>query len=280
MRFGAPVFDFSTPDEWVDRHVQEGLGAAYWPLHHDAPADQEQAYVAAARKRGLVIAEVGVWNNLLDRDETTRERNICYAIERLALAERIGARCCVNIVGSLSPTWDGPHPDNYAPQTLDQIVTITRRIIDAVNPKTAKYALEPMPWMIPDDADSMAWLLETVDREALGVHVDMVNMMNSPKKVYATGGLTRAFFERFGARICSVHAKDLRLDAGLTTHIDEALPGEGLFDFETLLDCCAGLSDLPVMAEHLETQAQYHQAISFLQGRAQLLALRYDVAEA
>lgn len=280
MRLGSPVYDWQTPGSWVDRHHLEGLGAAYWPLPLDAPAAQVEGFAAAARERNLVIAEVGIWNNLLDRDESARERNFQQAALALALADRIGARCAVNIAGSYSPTWDGPHPDNFSERAFEEIVSVTRRLLDTVRPTRTRYALECMPWVFPYDADSMQRLLEAVDHPAFGVHVDMVNLVSGADKIYRTGELTRDFFERFGPKICSVHAKDVVLRAEFTTHIDEALPGEGLFDLDALLRCCTAQQDLPVMCEHLPGYPEYHQAVCHLQRRADALGLSYDVAEA
>jgi hypothetical protein len=42
-----------------------------------------------------VIAEVGAWVNLLDPDSAKRKANLQYVTERMALAEAVGARCCV-----------------------------------------------------------------------------------------------------------------------------------------------------------------------------------------
>ncbi|HML47145.1 MAG TPA: TIM barrel protein, partial [Clostridia bacterium] len=242
--------------------------------------EQEGQYVAAAREHNLVLAEVGVWNNLLARDPQTRAQNLCHAIARLETAERIGARCCVNITGSCSDRWDGPHPMNYAEETFQEIVRITREILRAVRPTRTYYTLECMPWAYPWDTASMERLVDAVDHPAFAVHVDMVNMVNAMDKVYHTGALTQAFFDRFGPMIRSVHAKDFVLLDKLTLHIEEALPGAGQFDLDTLLRACAALDDVPVMAEHLSGEAAYDQAIAALRGRAETLGIPFDLPTA
>lgn len=280
MRLGAPVFDWSTPEEWALKHVNKGFGAAYWPLGEGKTQEEENAYVEAAQKYGLIIAEVGIWNNLLDRDERRREENIQYAIRRLRTADRVGARCCVNISGTHSTFWDGPHPDNLSEETFRQVVETTQRIIDEAAPKRTYYTLEPMPWMLPYDVDSLQRLLEAVDRPRLAVHVDMCNLVNSFHKVYSTGEMTKAFFDAFGPLIRSVHAKDtiLREDR-LTLHIDEEIPGRGVFDYDTLLQECHKLGDVPVMAEHLQTPEEYDEATGFLFGKAASLGIPFDRPE-
>ena len=277
MRLGAPVFGWSAAEEWAFSHVKKGFGAAYWPLGEGVPQEEENAFVRAAQRHGLVIAEVGVWNNLLDRDPIRREESIQYAIRRLRTADRVGARCCVNISGSCGSFWDGPHPDNLSEETFRQVVSITRRIIDEAAPKHTCYTLEPMPWMLPYDVETLQRLLTAVDRPRFAVHADMCNLVNAFQKVYRTGEMTKAFFDAFGPLIRSVHAKDtiLREDR-LTLHLDEAIPGQGLFDYDALLAACHSLGDVPVMAEHLDTEAEYDMATGFLLKKAEELGLPFE----
>lgn len=278
MRLGAPVYDYSSAGEWAARHVEKGYGAAYWPLPADAGRALEREYVQAAAQHDLVIAEVGIWNNLLDPDAQVREKNIQYAIARLEQAERVGALCCVNISGSRSAVWDGPHPRNMTQETFDMIVETTQRIIDSVNPVHTHYALEPMPWAYPNDADSTRRLIRAINRPALGVHVDMCNMMSGCDRIFRSGELTREYFEAFGPLISSVHAKDVTMTAELTTHISETIPGQGVFDHAVLLRECAKFSDVCVMCEHLASPAEYDQAVGFLRGEAERLGLELTCA--
>ena len=106
MRLGAPVYHWTTGEEWALEHVKRGYGAAYWPLPVDAPRERENEFCEAAARHDLVIAEVGVWNNLLDPDPERAAQNVRYCVARMRQAERVGARCCVNISGSLGSQWD------------------------------------------------------------------------------------------------------------------------------------------------------------------------------
>lgn len=279
MRIGAPVAGFRTAREWVGMHVERGLGAAYWPLPLEATSDEVADYIEAAQGADLVIAEVGVWNNVLDADPARREENIAYAIARLRTAEQVGARCCVNVSGSRGAHWFGPHPDNLTEETFGMVVRTTQRIIDAVQPKRTKFTLEPAQWMYPHDIESLSRLIEAVDRDAFAVHVDMCNLVNAYEKVYATGEMTRAFFARFGRLIRSVHAKDISIDErALLLHISEAPPGQGVFDLDTLLGECERLYDIPVMVEHLGTDAAYRRAVGHLKARAAALGIQPSTA--
>lgn len=269
MRIGAHVFGYTDAESWARKHVEHGYGATYFPLNYKDDPEQIEAYVDAARRHGLVISETGAWNNQLERDPAVRERNFHDAVEQLKLADRIGAHCCVNISGSLGETWDGPHPDNLTEETYWRVVSNVQQIIDAAKPKNSFYTLEPMPWMFPHSIEDLTRLVKDVNRDAFAVHVDMCNLINSFDKVYATGKYVHEFFREFAPLIRAVHAKDTVIGKHLTLHIDEAIPGDGVFDYDALFEECARLHpDLPVMAEHLTTEAEYLRATDFMQKKA------------
>lgn len=266
MRFGGPVFaKYENPDEWIAAVRRLGYSAAYCPVDEQASDDTVRAYAAAAARAGIVIAEVGAWSNPLSPDEATRRAAIALCQERLALAERIGARCCVNIAGSRGEQWDGPHPTNLTAETLDLIVETTRRIIDAVRPSRTFYTLEPMPWMYPDSPDSYLKLLQAVDRPQFAVHLDPVNMICSPQRYFANGDFIRECFARLGPHIRSCHAKDIALSSQLTTHLDEVRPGLGKLDYQVyLLELDKLEPDAPLMLEHLPSVEEYEQAAAYV----------------
>ena len=281
MRLGAYIDEFSSAEAWAKRHVELGYGAAYWPreiVDYRSGDDQIDAYHQAAIRHGLVIAEVGAWNNLLDADPVRRRENMEYAIGQLRLADRVGARCVINISGSRNPRyWDGPSAENLTEDTFDAIVDSIRQIIDTAKPQHTYYTVEPMPWMVPYDIRTQAKLIDRVNRSQFGVHVDMCNMLNSMERVFHNADVTREFFREFGSLIRSVHAKDSMIHENeLTLRIREAIPGEGMFDHAALLHCCNALDpDLPFMAEHLNTQAEYHRATQFFKQKARELGMDF-----
>src|SRR5918995_1873639 len=119
----------------------------------------------AFRREDVVIAEVGRWVNLLDADAAKRRANLETVTGGLALAEGVGALCCVDIAGSFNPhVWYGPHPDNLSDRFFDAAVENARKIIDAVKPVRAKFCYEMMGWSIPDSPASFVRLLKAVDR--------------------------------------------------------------------------------------------------------------------
>lgn len=270
MRLGAPVFvEQMTPDAWIAALQRERYGAAYCPVGADADAATIRAYVEAAEKVDIVIAEVGAWSNPLSTDEATRKAALEKCQTQLALADEIGARCCVNIAGTRGEPWDGPHPSNLTPETFGLIVETVRTIIDAVRPRRTYYTLEPMPWMYPDSADSYLRLIAAIDRSHFAVHVDMVNVINSPQRYFENAALIREWFTKLGPHIKSCHAKDTLLSTKLTTHLDEVRPGLGYLDYRTLLRELDKLDpDTPLMIEHLHAEEDYRLSAEYIRGVA------------
>ncbi|MCP4164756.1 MAG: sugar phosphate isomerase/epimerase [Chloroflexi bacterium] len=262
MRLGGPVFsDYQSPEDWVHAVQALGYGAAYCPVDSTADEDTIRAYADAAAKADIVIAEVGCWSNPLSADENIRQSALEKCKQGLALADRIGARCAVNIPGSCSDRWDGPHPSNYSDETFDRIVETTREIIDAVRPTRSFYTLETMPWMPPDSVTSYLDLLRAIDRPALAVHLDPVNLVTSPRIYYNTSALVRQFIDKLGPYIKSCHAKDLHLSGEWVVHMEEVRPGLGGFNYAAYLKALTRLDpDIPLMLEHLPDAATYDLA--------------------
>lgn len=270
MRLGGPVFvEEMTPEKWVAAVQQAGYGAAYCPVTADDDAATIKAYVDAAAEADIVIAEVGAWSNPLDADEVVREAALTKCQAQLALADEVGARCCVNISGSRGEPWDGPHPANLTEETFAMVVDSVRAIIDAVKPARTYYTLEPMPWMYPDSADSYLRLLAAIDRPQFGVHVDMVNVVNSPQRYFENAALIREWFGKLRPYIRSTHAKDTLLSTKLTTHLDEVRPGLGQLDYRVMLRELDKLDqDAPLMIEHLHTVEDYRLSAEYIRSVA------------
>lgn len=277
MRFGGVIFKkWETPEQWAQIALDAGYSAVYFPVDYTAKDSLIDGYVKAAKAADLVISEIGVWNNLLDRDPEKRSANFERAVHQLELADHVGANCCVNIAGSYSEQWDGPHKDNLTRRAFDEIVQMTQDIIDRAKPKNTFYSLEPMPWMYPDSADSYIALIKAIDRKGFAAHLDPVNVISSPQLYYRSGEVIREWFDKLGPQIRSCHAKDIRLSGKLTVHLDECRPGTGELDYETYLACMAQLEDdnVCLMLEHMTEEEDYILATRHLKGLAQKLGIK------
>ena len=263
IRLGGPIFSKTNdPEEMALAHRQLGYRAAYCPGLSLQDSDRIQAVAAAFAKHDVVIAEVGRWVNLLDADSGKRAANLKLVTEGLALAEAVGALCCVDIAGSFSTKeWFGPHPDNLAARFFDAAVENARKIIDDVKPQRAKFSYEMMGWAIPDSAESYLKLIKAVDRPAFAVHLDPCNIVNSPSRFYRNQDLLNECFDKLGRWVVSCHAKDLTWDVEMNIHFREVRPGAGSMDYATYLRRLARLpQNPPLMLEHLPNAEEYDQA--------------------
>ncbi|MFW5750336.1 MAG: sugar phosphate isomerase/epimerase family protein [Planctomycetota bacterium] len=254
MRLGADIrLTNPDPTTWERELRRLALRSVVWPLDRDESEDQIRDYTAIAAAHDVLIAEVPAWCNPLHPDAHTRAAKIERCQTRLALAERIGARCCVNVGGSCGESWWGPHPRDLDEDRFDLVVETVRCIVDAVRPTRTRYTLETMPWMHPDSPQAYRRLIAAVDRPGFAVHLDPVNMITSPQRCFANAAFLRECFELLGPWIRSCHAKDVRLDTRLTVHLDEVPPGQGALCYRSFLAGLARLDpDTPLIIEHVE----------------------------
>jgi len=211
VRLGGPIFlNSDDPRELAREHRRLGYSAAYCPAAKSGETERIRAIRDAFAAENVAIAEVGAWKNMLDPDAALRRANVEYVTERLALADAVGARCCVDIAGSFNPKyWYGMHPRNLTTEFFDATVQNCRRVIDAVKPTRTRFSVEMMPWSIPDSPDSYVALFKAVDRRAFAVHLDVCNAVNSPTLFYNNQALIKDCFRKLGQWIASCHAKDL-----------------------------------------------------------------------
>ena len=269
MRLGGTVC-FGHISEFEDKLTASGFRAITAPFTCETPREEINRYLEIIRRHDVLIAEVGVWRNPFDR-ERGRD-NLEFARRQLKLADELDIPCCVNIVGTESSAgWDAADPGNYTEEMYGRIVSSIREIIDGVNPQRAYYCIEPMPWMIPDGPDVYLQLMKDVDRSRFGVHMDFVNMINSPRRFLAAESFIEECFRKLGPYIRSTHLKDSRMNlTQLTTILNECSPGEGTLDFVKVLQILDRYlpADAPVLLEHMSTFEEYRKAYEYIADRA------------
>ena len=265
MRLGGNVFYNGTdPEGYALAHVEKGYGAALCPdwISLDKPAELER-FKQAMEAHDVTIAEVGAWCNPMHPDKLQAEEKIAFMTERLLLAEELGAVTCVNILGTkLTSHWYGAHKDGYTECFFEEAVEVSRRVIDAVKPKKTKLSFEMMPYYFLDSPDEYLRFLKAIDREGAGVHLDICNTMNQPKRFYQNTEFIKETFRLLKDYIVTLHLKDIRLkEDSLTVEFEEVLLGTGGIDYVTLMEEIAKLpKETPGMLEHLETEEEYDMA--------------------
>ena len=261
--------EHSDPQDWASKHVALGLKSVNFPVTVLDGEEKVMAYKKAADDAGLVIAEVGVWRNTLAADPDERRRWTDYAIEQLKMADAIGARCCVNVVGTpYGPRWDGGYRGNFSPELWKMAVAMIQEIIDVARPKHTKFSIESMPWMIPSSPDEYLRLIEDVDRMEFGTHLDVVNMITSPRRYFFNDEFLHECFEKLKGTICSCHLKDVRLKEEYAFQLEECACGNGILDLELYARLADAESPrMPMIIEHLTTDEEYEASVKYVQKR-------------
>lgn len=221
MRLGGHVFPKSDdPEELVALLEQKGYRAGYCPMGVSSrDTDQLKRIRTAFEQKDIVIAEVGAWCN--PRCGTTEEKKdrVEYIIDRLAVAEELGARCCVNVIGTLGEG-DSSVPENYSKEFFEETVDLARYIVGRVRPVHTKLAFEITPFTFLDGADGYERLMKAIDRPEVAVHLDPINCIFTPINYHMCGKIFQYTIEKlapFG--ICSVHLKDLYLQPALANQL-------------------------------------------------------------
>jgi len=263
MRLGGGIVKpYTDPDSWMDLVKELGYSAVVSPINNDASKEDIKAYCDIAKQNDVLIAEVGAWSNPLSQNETERCNAMDHIKKQLALADEIGANCCVNISGSRGEVWDGCYHDNYSKDTYALIVDSVREIIDAVNPSRTFYTLEPMPWMHPSSPEDYIQMIKDIDRRAFAVHLDYANMINGVERYLNLSGFIQHCYKLLGSHIKSIHAKDVILPHNkLPCNINEVAPGKGIVDYGLVLKLTQELGDdTPLMTEHMDKHEDYYDA--------------------
>lgn len=274
MKLGiSSRLEHTTPQDWASKHKALGLESVVFPVSCLDGEDCVMAYKKAADDAGLIVAEVGIWRNTLAADPQERRQWIDYSIQQLRMADEIGAKCCVNVVGTpYGPRWDGGYRNNFSKELWEMAISMIREIIDTARPKHTKFCIESMPWMIPSTPDEYLKLIEEVDRTEFGTHLDVVNMITSPQKYFFNDEFLHECFEKLKGTICSCHLKDIRLKEEYTFQLEECACGQGTLDLE-LYARLADVEnpDMPMIIEHLTTDEEYATSVRYVRNRLRLV---------
>ncbi|MBQ3080281.1 MAG: sugar phosphate isomerase/epimerase, partial [Clostridia bacterium] len=165
MRIGGAIMKmYNSPSQWLSYVKELTYSSVSFPVNSDAPKSVIHDYLSCIRDNDLVIGEVGIWKNCFSSDEDVRKNAYDWSVRQLALAEEVGANCCVNISGAFGSVWDGYYCENLTEKAYEKVVSLAQRIIDEVKPVKTSFTLEPMPWMYPDSPETYLKLIKDIDR--------------------------------------------------------------------------------------------------------------------
>ncbi|MDO4298486.1 MAG: sugar phosphate isomerase/epimerase [Lachnospiraceae bacterium] len=273
MRLGiSSSLAHTTPEEWASNMKKLGCRSVVFPVNYTADEKVILAYEKAARAHDLQIAEVGIWRNAIDMREEKRNEAMEYSIGQLRLADRLHARCCVNVAGAVGgERWDGAYPENFSRKAWESTVRMIQELIDEVKPQNTYFTIEPMPWMYPTGPEEYLRLLEEVGRDRFAVHMDVINMINTPERYFFPERFVEHCFELLGDRIRSCHIKDILLRQEFTFQLQECACGEGTFCLERYVELAEQADpEMPMIIEHLDDDQAYVESAAYLRKRLKL----------
>ena len=269
-RLGAYITDYLgmvDPDEYVRECVDQGYRAAPCPVIDPDDADTIRFVRSEFSKADIVISETVAEVNALDPDPHLRTHARSEVVRALALADEVGALCCMTVSGSFasSGTPDsevGQHPSNFTPEAVDAVVEWVSAVLREAQPKRSFLTLEMCPWAIVDGPDIYRQVLDRVDHPSLAVHLDPANSMTSPRALFDSGAVIEDLFEQLGPWVKACHAKDVTfVGSPAVVSMQEVPPGTGYLDYNRFLRLTAQLDpDTPLIMEHLPNRKTYAES--------------------
>jgi sugar phosphate isomerase/epimerase len=282
LRLGGPVFMANEkaaaageshgaagdPVLLARKHKEKGFTAAYVPQIDVKDRELIKATREAFEKEHIILAEAGYWENIMDTDAESRAFHRARQMEALYLAEDLGAVCSLNIFGSYCHgNGNSRHTAlNFTEEAFEAAVEMARYFIDTVKPKTAFFTYEMFPFDITDTPENIERLIKAVDRKQFAVHLDLVNLVNSPRAYFSSGEIAKDCIRRFGNRIVSCHVKDIKMkEPSISVILEEVISGTGNLDLKTFMRQIEGLSrPIPFMMEHLKSETEYDTAAAHI----------------
>ena len=101
-----------------------------------------------------------------------------------------------------------------------------------------------------------------MDREQFGVHLDLVNLINTPRRYFDSAGVLAELMRVCGDRVVAGHLKDISLqEPAISVIMHEVRAGLGNIDFAALLRTVDRIPrEIPLLLEHLPNEIEYDAA--------------------
>jgi len=204
-----------------------------------------------------------------------------HIVETIHAAADMDCKLVLTHAGSMHPSRDAAHPQNWSKNAWEQSVAALKSIcadtagidvqipIEAVNSESVNN-----PW-------AHKRLIEDVGDPRIGVGLDVTNFVY-PGFAFRMTELLNLTFDLLGDHITYVHAKDLVWDEMLAG-LNWAVQGTGLVDYETMLARASRLAGPEVffLIEFLDQDEKYLQAQRNIRSIADSLGVQvYGTQEA
>jgi sugar phosphate isomerase/epimerase len=254
-RLGIFTYDFGAGawDALAETCRLAGLQAVQLgtPMLEDCLGQPEQieAVVEQLEEKGISIAALAGYRNLVAPDPDKRRANIDFIAECLELAPRFGTSVVATETGTRHPAGDWTDsPDNWLPATWELVDEAIGELVPIAERSGAILALEASVKNVLRTAGQLLGLLERFPSAHLQVVCDPYNYLSS-QLLPVRGRFTADFLRRFEHHFVLAHLKDVD-PGGAETGTGEF--GTGVFPQNLYLEFLAEhRSDLPLILEHL-----------------------------
>ena len=101
-----------------------------------------------------------------------------------------------------------------------------------------------------------------------GTHLDVVNMITSPRRYFFNDEFLRECFEKLHGTIVSCHLNDILLKPEYTFQLQECACGEGTLDIKLYAQLATAENPhMPMIIEHLTTDEEYVASVQYVRER-------------
>jgi len=243
MRPGVVGFMPGDPAKITPQHarrVREAgfTGASVTLAQPDQVSDQALRNAKAILDgAGLRVAQCNAnYPGLVTVDGAIRAEGVRLAQAACRAAGKLNAVYQLIRPGSLNPTghWR-PHRDNHTAETQARLVDSLRQVCDVAEGEGVTIGLECHVISPLDSPRRVLDVIAAVGSKALRYNADAVNFVGSFPEAYDTPRVLESIFSTLGAHVVSAHVKDVCLGDRLVVHLDECVPGDGIFDLDTFM---------------------------------------------
>lgn len=181
--------------------------------------------------RGIKIALLGCYFNLLDSKEARLEKSISRFKEHLTYAKDFGATIVGTETGSYDEKW-GYHENNHSEEAYVKVLAIFKDLVKRAEELEIFVGIEAVYNHVIYDVARLKRLLTDLNSQSVKLIFDPVNLFN-PKAPETFEKTIEEYVATFSSdRVALVHAKDFILSDGVPSKVRF---GEGLMNYKNFL---------------------------------------------
>ncbi len=242
MRIGVRAHDLGRlpAERLADRISKQGLACIQLTVHEAIEGYDDRggrlspgfAYGISDpfRRRGIQIAVLSCYINLIHPDDTERRSQIQVFKEHLRFVRDFGCAVVATETGSMNADWSF-HPGNHGEEAFQLMLKGLEEMVAEAEKFGVIVAVEGVASFPVSTPERIRRMLDSIGSQNLQVLLDPVNLL-TPDTRAESARIIEESFRLFGDRIVAVHAKDFRVESGRMVPVPL---GDGLMDYALLL---------------------------------------------